>query len=143
MLVVYVLVLGILSGPYGQSTPPRLNPEFAVALLIIGLVATVLLTYTRLRFASDQSLLASVLAARGTPIGDPEGAVRLADPEERAARRRLRRGDITRTDYERIIARRHFAHGEISHAEYEEIIRQLVERNPDARRGARPPPDQA
>jgi hypothetical protein len=130
MLVVYILVLDLLIGPYNEASPPQYAPVFTIGLLIVGLSASFVMIYVQYRFVSDNSIVSSVLAARGFSLGDPEGAVRPSDPEERNAHRRFRRKQITRLDYERIIARRHFVHGELTHAEYNDIIRQLNEQDP-------------
>jgi hypothetical protein len=127
MLVVYVFVLELVFPPYGTTSPRPVDPVLIVASVAIGVVASVVVAYTQLRFASDQLILARVLAARGAPIGDPSDSVRPADREERTARRQLRRGKLTRPEYERVIARRHFVHGEITHAEYEELLREIAE----------------
>jgi hypothetical protein len=57
-------------------------------------------------------------------LNDPD-LVRPADREEQSARRRLRRGTITRREYEGIMARRRFVHGEISRLEYLQLLDQL------------------
>jgi len=88
MLVVYVLVLLILTPAYGATTRPPIDPPFVVLLLVIGLTASLVPVYTQLRFASDGSIVSSVLAARGTQIGNVEDTVRPSDLEERLARRR-------------------------------------------------------
>ena len=102
---------------------------FAVLVLIVALAASLLGLYARLRLVPSQWTWSSAfraLRSPGSPDADLEDPVRLADPEEIAARRRLRRGAITRREYERIIARRRFVHGEISREEYHEIMRQLA-----------------
>jgi hypothetical protein len=142
MLIIYVIVLVILTPAYGATSAPPIDPGAALAVLTAGLVASGLIVYTQLRFGSNGSLLSGELAAGGSLLGDVTDAVRPSDREERSARRRMKRGAITRREYELLIARRHFVHGEISHAEYSEIVRQLSDQNVDSRRGARPPPDQ-
>jgi hypothetical protein len=102
-------------------------------VLVVALCASVVLSYVQFRLVPGRTVWSNVLAARGSPVGDPEDAVRVADPEERRARRRLRRGAITRREYERIIARRRFVHGELSEEDYHEITRQLSYGDPPGR----------
>jgi hypothetical protein len=70
-------------------------------------------------------------------LNDPD-LVRPADREERSARRRLRRGTITRREYEGIMARRRFVHGEISRLEYLQLLDQLREGDPLSQSRASP-----
>jgi hypothetical protein len=119
MFVVYLLSISLLAQ---QPTA-----GVAVVLLVIGLAAAVVLTYAQLRLVPGQSFW---LTPRPGGPGDPDDEGRLADPEERDARRRLRRGAITRREYDRILARRHFVHGEISREEYHETLRELGDDDP-------------
>jgi hypothetical protein len=114
-----VLLLGdiLLSGPA--------SPALVVAVLAVAGVATVTLVYAETRLVPVQASVAIPLRSPSGSVIDPEDEPRLADPAERAARRRLRRGTIPRQEYERVVAYRHFVHGEISRAEYHEICRFL------------------
>ncbi len=116
------------------------SPDSSFDLLLgtIGLVASLVMAYARLRLVRGTSVWSNGLLTRGYPIGDTSDEVRLSDPEERAARRRLRRGAITRREYERIIARRHFVHGEYSAAEYHEALRQIGDDTPPGSVGSPP-----
>ena len=139
-LLVYALTLALLAPLRIQGGNPSIVPGFALVVLVISLSASVVLVYAQLRLATDASLMARGLQARGFPVGDPVGGNRPSDPEERRALRRLKRGAITRREYEKIIARRHFVHGELSRTQYEEIVHELDETNVDQRRDARAPP---
>jgi hypothetical protein len=57
------------------------------------------------------------LGMRGLPW-ELEDGPRVVDRSERDARRRLRRGKITRAHYERIVAYRQFVHGDLTRQEY-------------------------
>lgn len=78
-------------------------------------------------------------AARGAPFGDPErGRSRVADRDEIAASRRLRRRRISRIQYERVIAYRRFVHGELTKTEYHQVLDFLSFHESHPSRSARP-----
>jgi hypothetical protein len=117
------------------------NPVFGLVIILlpITLVLAIVGSYAAYRFMPDRSVFAPTLRALGFRRGDTEESVRLSDPQEREAARRLRRGAITRREYERIMVRRRFVHGEITQARYNEIVRQLGDGKPPTRGGTIPP----
>lgn len=133
---VIVLVFSLLAQPMATQNG-ALTPGARVVLVglsIAGLAALLVFWYAGLRLRKGSSLFSNVLQARGYPVGDPDRERRRSDFEERAAWKRLKRGEITRVEYERLIARRRFAHGEISTEEYHEILRQLTWASADPRK---------
>jgi Short C-terminal domain len=108
-----------------EGAAPGGGPVIIPAFLAFGSGAGLL--YVRIRLTLGDSVTFWG-GSRWGMTGDAalEGS-RPSDPEERTARRRLRRGEITRAEYERTIAFRHFVHGEISRAEYHELVRQISE----------------
>jgi hypothetical protein len=115
--------------------PPTTQPgvvspatrEALLAFALVGIIASVTFWYASNRLTEGRSVWSNALIARGYPEGDPEsGRRRPSDPEERAAWKRFRRGEITRIDYERRMAYRRFVHGEVSPAEYHEILQELT-----------------
>ena len=96
---------------------------------IAGLGFLVLLAWAALSLRGGQSrlFLDRYWTGQAYPQEDPSDEYRLDDREEREARRRLRRGTISRADYERIIARREFAHGELSRDAYHARIARIGE----------------
>jgi Short C-terminal domain len=125
LVVLLVLLLIALSGTHGAG-PAGLF----LVLTVSGVAVAAFLTYLQRDYPWNLSRLETASISRGMPFADPEAGGRSPDAEERAARHRLRRGEITRAEYERIIAHRRFAHGEISVAEYHEIDRELKDSEP-------------
>ena len=102
------------------------NSPLAGLIILPGLVVvTVLSVYYWRRFGVSRLVFSPLVVRDRTNLGDPEDQPRLADRQERAAQRDLRRGKLSRQQYEKIIAYRHFVHGEISRAEYHHIISEL------------------
>ncbi len=132
LTVVYVVTTALLF-------LPGTTPSLALLLASILAAAGVGLSFTQLRFATSGSVSSRILEARGFPVGDPEDDERTSDPQERDARRRLRRHEITRAQYEQILARRRFAHGEITLAEYHEILREVADQSGRPSPGPPPP----
>lgn len=133
-----MLVYSLLAQPLADQNG-ALTVGARVALLglvITGLAALFIFSYAALRLRPGSSLFSNYLQARGYPVGDPDRGRRLSDPEERAAWKRFKRGEITRVEYERLMAGRRFAHGEISTEEYHEILRQLTWASADLRKKA-------
>jgi len=115
--------------------PPTTQPgvvspatrEALLALAIVGIIALATFWYAANRLTKGRSVWSNSLLAKGYPVGDPEsGRRRQSDPEERAAWKRFRRGEITRIDFERRMAYRRFVHGEVSIEEYHEILQELT-----------------
>lgn len=101
------------------------SPAGAVLFLSIELVSGVSMAYAAMRLRSGGSIWSNALKARGYPVGDPDSSRRPADPEEREAWKRFRRGEIDRIAYERIMAHRRFVHGELALDEYHEVMSEL------------------
>jgi hypothetical protein len=117
-LVVLLLTLSLLAQPAPQSV--------TLVLLAVSFVALGSMGYVQLRLRADGLLLSRYLAAKGFPVGDPDGPARTVDRLEVEALRRLRRGRISRGDYERVVAHRRFVHGEISRAEYQSVLAEIA-----------------
>ncbi|MGP8159507.1 MAG: hypothetical protein ACLPWO_07905 [Thermoplasmata archaeon] len=112
------------------TQPGVVTPAARVALLAlatVGLIVLLTFWYAANRLTKGRSVWSNTLLAKGYPVGDPEsGRRRQSDPEERAAWKRFKRGEITRIDYERRMAYRRFVHGEVSIEEYHEILQELT-----------------
>ena len=131
-----VLILSLLAQPLATQNG-ALTPGARAVLLglaIAAIAALVIFSYAGLRLRKGSSLFSNVLQAKGYPVGDPDRGRRRSDFGERAAWKRLKRGEITRVEYERLMAGRRFAHGEISAEEYHEILRQLTWASADPRK---------
>jgi len=126
---VLALVYSLMIQP-PTTQPGVVSPATMVALLalaIVGLIALTTYFYAAHRLTKGSRFWSNTLLAQGDPVGDPEsGRRRSSDPEERAAWKRFRRGEITRIEYERRMAQRRFVHGEISIQEYHEVLRELA-----------------
>jgi hypothetical protein len=115
--------------------PPTTQPGFVspatrealLAFAAVGLIALLTFWYSANRLTKGSSVWSNTLFFKGYPEGDPVSVRRRqSDPEERAAWKRFRRGEITRIDYERRMAYRRFVHGEVSIEEYHEILQELT-----------------
>jgi hypothetical protein len=116
-LAIYIVANGLLSEPASLSV--------AEGLFTVSIAASAFMIYAQLRLVPTTQGFSAAGGVDGPADGAPLAEGRLADAQEREARKNLRRGRITRREYERIIAHRRFAHGEISRPEYHEILRQL------------------
>ena len=90
---------------------------FNVALVILAVYLM-----TRSYYATPNPFL----GMRGLPWQLEDGA-RVVDRSERAARRRLLRGEVTQDHYDRIIAYRRFVHGDLTRQEYRARIAQIAD----------------
>ena len=124
LVVVYSLADQPPATQGGVPTPGA--AEFLLVIATIGLVAGLVFMYASMRLRAGGSVWSNALLAQGYPVGDPDMERRLSDPEERAAWRRFKRGEITRIAYERVMARCRFVHGEVSATGYHEILRNLT-----------------
>lgn len=139
-VVFYVFIVATTTSGPDHGPNPTLSPTLGLILLSVDVAVSFLFLYLERRLVTDGSIMARAMSSRGVSVGEPSDTTRVSDPEERRARRLLRKGAITRREYEKAIARRHFVHGEITRSRYEEIIHELDEKNVDARKGARAPP---
>lgn len=100
---------------------------FLLAVALVGVIALLIYFYASMRLGMGGGAWSNAMHAVGYPIGGLEsGRRRRSDPEERAAWKRFRQGEITRIEYERRMAYRRFVHGEISIKEYHEILQELT-----------------
>ena len=128
-LAVLALAYSLMIQP-PTTQPGIISPATRVVLLalaVVGVIALLIYFYASMRLQMGGTAWSNAILAKGYPVGDPEsGRRRQSDPEERAAWKRFKRGEITRIDYDRRMAYRRFVHGEVSIAEYHEILQELT-----------------
>jgi hypothetical protein len=88
----------------------------------VGLVVIAVYLMTHWYYATPNPFL----GMRGLPWQLEDGP-RVPDRSERAARRMLRRGEITRAHYERIIAYRRFVHGDLTPQDYRARVARIAD----------------
>jgi hypothetical protein len=124
------IVFGVISAfllIFDIATFPRLPDSSLVGGVIfvafnaaLAIVAVYLMTHQY--YASSNPFL----GMRGLPWQLEDGP-RAPDRSERAARRMLRRGEITPAHYERIVAYRQFVHGDLTRQDYRAHIARIAD----------------